>query len=75
MLALYHLFSKNVSGSELPGNESVLMEAGIPKFPHARRVVLVGTKISPGNPVTTHLSATTGTRTSDPRSPHTKNKI
>jgi predicted AAA+ superfamily ATPase len=52
MLALYHLFSKNVSGSELPGIESVLMEAGIPKIPHARRVVLVGNKISPGNPVT-----------------------
>ena len=52
MLALYHLFSKNVSGNELPGIESVLMEAGIPKIPHARRVVLVGNKISPGNPVT-----------------------
>lgn len=52
MLALYHLFSKNVSGNELPGIESVLMEAGIPKIPHARRVVLVGNKISPGNPAT-----------------------
>ncbi|KKG96811.1 Swt1 family HEPN domain-containing protein, partial [Methanosarcina mazei] len=52
MLALYHLFSKNVSGNELPGIESVLMEAGIPKIPNARRVVLVGNKISPGNPVT-----------------------
>ncbi|MGB9926918.1 MAG: Swt1 family HEPN domain-containing protein [Methanosarcina sp.] len=52
MLALYHLFSRNVSGSELPGIESVLMEAGIPKIPHARRVVLVGNKISPGNPAT-----------------------
>ncbi|AKB61065.1 Swt1 family HEPN domain-containing protein [Methanosarcina mazei] len=52
MLALYHLFSKSVSGNELPGIESVLMEAGIPKIPHARRVVLVGNKISPGNPAT-----------------------
>ena len=52
MLALYHLFSGNASGSELLGIESVLMDAGVPKIPHARRVVLVGNKISPGNPVT-----------------------
>lgn len=51
MLALYHLFSGNASGNELLGIESVLMEAGVPKIPHARRVVLVGNKISPGNPV------------------------
>lgn len=51
MLALYHLFSGNASGNELLGIENVLMEAGVPKIPHARRVVLVGNKISPGNPV------------------------
>ncbi len=52
MLALYHLFSGNASGSELLGIESVLMEAGVPKIPNAKCVVLVGNKISPGNPVT-----------------------
>ncbi|MDI9396146.1 MAG: DUF499 domain-containing protein [Euryarchaeota archaeon] len=51
MLALYHLFSGNASGNELLGIENVLMDAGIPKIPHAKRVVLVGNKISPGNPV------------------------
>ena len=51
MLALYHLFSGNSRGNEFLGIESVLMEAGVPKIPNARRVVLVGNKISPGNPV------------------------
>ena len=50
MLALYHLFS-GASVSELVGVEALLAEAGIPdKPPAARRVVLVGNKISPGNP-------------------------
>jgi predicted AAA+ superfamily ATPase len=50
MLALYHLFG----GSDpacLPGIDAVLAEAGLKGVPKARRVVLVGNKISPGNPV------------------------
>jgi predicted AAA+ superfamily ATPase len=50
MLALYHLFS-GVSVSELVGVEALLAEAGVnEKPPAARRVVLVGNKISPGSP-------------------------
>lgn len=63
MLALYHLFS-GVKPTELLGIEHVLKEAnsrhpaGVPKdatgsagiLPAVRRVVLVGNKISPGNP-------------------------
>lgn len=51
MLALYHLFS-GVSPRELPGIDALMQEAGVEKLPTARRVVLVGNKISPGNPVT-----------------------
>src|SRR5437879_3741656 len=51
MLALYHLFSKTPA-SELLGIDNVLHEAGATQLPTARRVVLVGNKISPGNPVT-----------------------
>jgi predicted AAA+ superfamily ATPase len=51
MLALYHLFS-GVAPSELAGVDVVLAEAGVKTLPKARRVVLVGNKISPGNPVT-----------------------
>ncbi len=51
MLALYHLFS-GVSAKTLPGIEEVLVEAGAKGVPAAKRVVLVGNKISPGNPVT-----------------------
>ena len=47
MLALYHLFS-GVAPGELPGIEPVLKEAGVAKLPQARRAVLVGTAISPG---------------------------
>ena len=50
MLALYHLFS-GVKAGELVGMDSVLAEAGVKKLPTAQRVVLVGNKISPGNPV------------------------
>lgn len=50
MLALYHLFS-GVSPSELMGIDNVLKDAGVEKLPSVRRVVLVGNKISPGNPV------------------------
>jgi len=51
MLALFHLFS-GVKPGELPGVDAVLAEAGVKGLPKANRVVLVGNKISPGNPVT-----------------------
>src|SRR5690606_21812600 len=51
MLALYHLFS-GVAPTELAGVDAVLAEAGVTSVPAARRVVLVGNKLSPGNPVT-----------------------
>jgi len=51
MLALYHLFS-GVAPSELVGVDAVLQDTGVTKFPAVRRVVLVGNRISPGNPVT-----------------------
>ena len=51
MLALYHLFS-GTAPSELAGVEPVLQEAQADHLAGARRVVLVGNKISPGNPVT-----------------------
>ena len=49
MLALYHLFS-GVSPSELEGGDEVRQEAGVSELPAVRRVVLVGNRISPGNP-------------------------
>ena len=51
MLALYHLFS-GIAPSELAGIDVVMRESGEKKLPTIRRVVLVGNKISPGNPVT-----------------------
>ncbi|MYD70260.1 MAG: ATP-binding protein [Acidobacteria bacterium] len=50
MLALYHLFS-GISPGELAGIDAVLGTADAMRLPPARRVVLVGNKISPGNPV------------------------
>ncbi|MBX6773122.1 MAG: AAA+ family ATPase, partial [Chloroflexi bacterium] len=49
MLALYHLFSGKTP-AEIPGVEAVLKEAGVTDLPSVRRVVLVGNRISPGNP-------------------------
>jgi predicted AAA+ superfamily ATPase len=49
MLALYHLFS-GVRASDLAGVESVLRDADVSQPPEARRAVLVGTAISPGQP-------------------------
>src|SRR5438876_1595756 len=49
MLALYHLFS-GVNPSDLAGIEPVLKGAGISRPPQARRAVLVGTALSPGQP-------------------------
>ena len=51
MLALYHLFS-GIAPTELSGIDAVMSAAGASKIPTARRVVLVGNKISPGNPST-----------------------
>ncbi|HUP24009.1 MAG TPA: Swt1 family HEPN domain-containing protein [Thermoanaerobaculia bacterium] len=51
MLALYHLFSGE-DPAKLAGLDGILKESGTKeKLPEVRRVVLVGNKISPGNPV------------------------
>jgi predicted AAA+ superfamily ATPase len=50
MLALYHLFS-GTAPSELVGIDAVLQQAETKKLPTAKRIVLVGNKISPSNPV------------------------
>lgn len=51
MLALYHLFGGTTAGS-LAGIEAVMQEASVNQLPEGvRRVVLVGTKISPGQPI------------------------
>ena len=50
MLALYHLFS-GIAPGELLGIDAVLKDAGVGSLPSAvKRAVLVGNKISPGNP-------------------------
>lgn len=49
MLALYHLFS-GIAQTELAGVDAVMQQAATTRLPTARRVVLVGNKISPGNP-------------------------
>jgi predicted AAA+ superfamily ATPase len=51
MLALYHLFGGSAPG-DLAGVDAVLAEAGVKTLPKSKRAVLVGNKISPGNPVT-----------------------
>jgi len=51
MLALYHLFS-GVAPTDLLGIEAVMQAAEAQTLPTAKRVVLVGNKISPGNPST-----------------------
>jgi len=51
MLALYHLFG-GTPATELPGADEVLRAAGLDSLPRASRVVIVGNRISPGNPVT-----------------------
>jgi predicted AAA+ superfamily ATPase len=47
MLALWHLFS-GTPAAELPGVDELVKEAGVPVAQKVRRVVIVGTKISPG---------------------------
>jgi predicted AAA+ superfamily ATPase len=51
MLALYHLFG-GTAAADLVGVDALLAEAGVKALPRAKRVVLVGNKISPGNPLT-----------------------
>ena len=51
MLALYHMFS-GTPHSDLLGVDVILKAAGVEDLPKVNRVVLVGNKISPGNPVT-----------------------
>ncbi len=50
MLALYHLFSGTGPG-QLLGIDDVMKDAAVTKLPDVKRVVLVGNRISPGNPV------------------------
>jgi len=49
MLALFHLFS-GTRATELAGIEELMQQAGVDSLPKASRAVLVGNKISPGNP-------------------------
>ena len=51
MLALYHLFS-GAPPTGLAGIDEVLKSAAASRLPSVRRAVLVGNRISPGNPVT-----------------------
>ena len=51
MLALYHLFSGAQPG-ELDGIDDIMQAADVTEMPQVNRVVLVGNRISPGNPVT-----------------------
>jgi predicted AAA+ superfamily ATPase len=51
MLALYHLFSET-SVASLSGIDNLMQAADVKTLPTAKRVVLVGNKISPGNPST-----------------------
>jgi len=51
MLALYHLFS-GVNLNSLEGIDNILDNLEVSEIPKVKRVVLVGTSISPGNPVT-----------------------
>ena len=50
MLALYHLFGGAPPG-ELPGVDAILKQTGVEKLPQVQRVVIVGNRISPGQPV------------------------
>lgn len=49
MLALYHLAS-GIGHTELAGIDEIMRNAGVAALPRANRAVVVGNKISPGNP-------------------------
>lgn len=51
MLAVWHLATRQTSISALKGVGDVLDKAGIDDLPHARAAVLVGTNISPNQPL------------------------
>ncbi len=51
MLALYHLFSGAQPG-ELDGIDDIMQAVDVHDLPRVNRVVLVGNRISPGNPAT-----------------------
>ena len=51
MLAVWHLATREVQISELKGVGKVLDDAGIDDLPQARTAVLVGTNISPNQPL------------------------
>ena len=51
MLALYHLFS-GVQPGQLDGIDDIMQAAEVNDLPRVNRVVLVGNRISPGNPTT-----------------------
>ena len=51
MLALYHLFS-GAAPKDLAGIDALMQDAKVKTLPAVKRVVLVGNKISPGNPST-----------------------
>ena len=51
LLALYHVFS-GAPANDLAGIDAVMAAAAATALPTVRRVVLVGNKISPGNPIT-----------------------
>lgn len=50
MLALYHLFSGTPT-SELPGVDEIIKDAACDVATNVNRAIVVGTKVSPGNPV------------------------
>ncbi len=60
MLALYHLFSDTPVG-ELAGMDSVFENDDGDSVPDVKRVVIVGNRISPGNPVTKADGTVVGT--------------
>ena len=60
MLALYHLFSGAATG-DLMDVEQIMQDAGPDRLPSVTRVVLVGNKISPGNPSIKHDGTTVRT--------------
>ncbi len=49
MLALYHIFGGGKPG-DLPGMEEILTEEGVTSLPTAKRAVIVGTDMPPGQP-------------------------
>jgi predicted AAA+ superfamily ATPase len=51
MLALYHLFSGTPT-KDLEGIEEIIKKVKVEQLPQVKRVVLVGNRMSPGNPVT-----------------------